>query len=113
MRERRARLRPIGRAATAPSDARLGIGSPERIASPCCGSSIYDYCPWSALFYLGSPRLQVDENTARARFDRVAVICITVIGICWFALDTLVFSVGRVEQPTRFYQLLAVIDHPA
>ena len=46
---------------------------------------------------------------APAALDVVTATCIILIGVSWFGLNTLVFSIGRLSQSTRFYELLSVL----
>lgn len=50
------------------------------------------------------------EGTGR---DWIAVSCVGCIALGWFALDSLDLSLGRISHGTRFYELLAVLRHPA
>ena len=54
-----------------------------------------------------------ESDPAPKNPDMVAVACILLIAAGWFLLNTLVFTVGRVTQATHFYQMLAVLKHPA
>ncbi|MFI4913898.1 MAG: hypothetical protein ACHQAR_01740 [Steroidobacterales bacterium] len=40
-------------------------------------------------------------------------IALALIAVGWFGMNSIVVSLGRLSQGTRFYQLLAVIHHPA
>jgi hypothetical protein len=53
-----------------------------------------------------------ESDPAAKQPDVVAIACIVLIAVGWFLLSTLVFTVGRVAQPTHFYQMLAVLNHP-
>jgi hypothetical protein len=50
------------------------------------------------------------EGTGR---DWIAMLCVGGIALGWFAMDSLEVSVGRISHGTRFYELLAVLRHPA
>jgi hypothetical protein len=49
---------------------------------------------------------------APMRIDVTAAVCIVLIAIGWFLMNTLVFTVGAMSQPTHFYQLAAIIEQP-
>ena len=47
------------------------------------------------------------------RLDLIALLCLGLIAIGWFGMDTLVVSFGRFAQNTRFCELGVVLLHPA
>ena len=47
------------------------------------------------------------------RRDWIALGCVGCIALGWFAMDSLEVRFGRLRQGTRFYELLAVLRHPA
>jgi hypothetical protein len=51
-------------------------------------------------------------RAARTRVDFIAIGAVLLIAIGWFGLSTVVFTAGRFAQPTRFYELLAIMYHP-
>jgi hypothetical protein len=54
-----------------------------------------------------------ERDTEGTRRDWIALICVGCIALGWFAMDTLEVRVGRFSHGTRFYELLAVLRHPA
>jgi len=50
---------------------------------------------------------------APATLDVVTTACIILIGVGWFGLNSLVFSLGHLSQSTRFYELFSVIRQPS
>ncbi|HWW19950.1 MAG TPA: hypothetical protein VNZ06_04020 [Steroidobacteraceae bacterium] len=47
------------------------------------------------------------------RLDVPSLIALSLVAIGWFGMNTLVISVGRLVQATRFYEVGVVILHPA
>jgi hypothetical protein len=48
-----------------------------------------------------------------SRVDMFALVCLALIAIGWFAMNTLVASFGRYTQHTAFYQMGVIMFHPA
>jgi hypothetical protein len=57
--------------------------------------------------------VQQARSAAAAKLDVTATVCIVLIAIGWFVMNTLVFTVGGLNQPTHFYQLAAIVEQPA
>jgi hypothetical protein len=46
------------------------------------------------------------------RLDVVSLLCVGAVAVGWFGMNTLVVSLGRLVQTTRFYELGVVMLHP-
>jgi hypothetical protein len=55
----------------------------------------------------------VQPGAHRTRSDWITVISAACIAIGWFGMDSLEVRFGPLSQGTRFYELLAVLRHPA
>jgi hypothetical protein len=47
------------------------------------------------------------------RLDVISLLCLGVVAIAWFGMDTLVVNFGRFTQSTHFYELGVAVLHPA
>jgi hypothetical protein len=47
------------------------------------------------------------------RLDVISLLCLGVVAIAWFGMDTLVVNFGRFTQSTPFYELGVIVLHPA
>src|SRR5580658_3600810 len=56
--------------------------------------------------------MQRNADIAR-RLDVISLLCLGVVAIAWFGMDTLVVNLGRFTQATHFYELGVVVLHPA
>jgi hypothetical protein len=47
------------------------------------------------------------------RLDALSLLCLSLVVIGWFGMDTTVVSFGHLVQSTRFYELGVIMLHPA
>jgi hypothetical protein len=53
------------------------------------------------------------QNDVTQRIDAFALVCIALIALSWFGMNTLLVSFGHFTQGTRFYEMGVVLLHPA
>jgi hypothetical protein len=47
------------------------------------------------------------------RLDVISLLCLGLVAIGWFGMDTMVVNFGRFAQSTHFYELGVIVLHPA
>lgn len=55
----------------------------------------------------------MQQRDARTTIDIVTAGCLALIMLGWFGMNTLVTTLGPMTESVRFYEMLAVLRHPA